>query len=223
MKDLSNLLNIQEQTVFGLSFDLDVLNGKVVLNEALRRRLLHKDTVLNYNDFMAMLPEDEYTNVHRIHQMLLVFYNSQRELCYTSSFVLLHTLKRANQELKLLRQINFKIGATPMCHNLCLDVSNMQFSKSLQFDIQLPPEFAHRKEKWMKRFIPFLQPQTSILSKREIQVLSIWERVDSVSVAAQQMNISTRTLETHLRNVRQKLKVKRSMDAVLYAKGKGWI
>mgnify|MGYP002867593923 CR=1 FL=1 len=60
-------------------------------------------------------------------------------------------------------------------------------------------------------------------TERELQVLRVWALTNTARDAAGRLDLAQRTIEAHLKNMRRKLGVKRSMDVMLYARDRGWV
>jgi len=144
------------------------------------------------------------------------------------TFTLCHHLKKSNgQYLKVLRSIR-PFSADSQQHVthyycMCLDVSRHHLSESITFDVRLPANFHQTKEEVLAFFADVLAQENPRFSERELEVLRVWSSTDSIEYATDTLSISERTIETHLKNMRRKLGVRRTMDVVLYAKGKGWV
>lgn len=64
---------------------------------------------------------------------------------------------------------------------------------------------------------------TDNLSERELEVLALTSRGVSNKEIAQHLNISDRTVQTHLTRIYQKIQVTSRTEAVLYALARGWV
>lgn len=204
------------------SFQMNMLNGKTSLSSALGSYLEMDQLQINYNRFMDYIPREEFEKVHGIHQILLVFFNAEIQLRYKCHFKFVHSLQLKNKEnIRLLRELHFspvqQTGSYPICHNHCVDITNVHFTNGVHFDLRLMDGREEQKTKAMNYFLPILKKTSSIFSERELEILKVWKDNDSIDLASRKLNITTRTLETHLRNMRKRLQVKRSMDVLIYA------
>ncbi len=66
-------------------------------------------------------------------------------------------------------------------------------------------------------------PTADVLSAREIEVLKLIAEGASNKEVGEALSISTRTVDHHRANIKQKLKLKRAADLVKYAISKGYI
>ncbi|MEN0050612.1 MAG: LuxR C-terminal-related transcriptional regulator [Bacteroidota bacterium] len=211
-----------------ISFQMNILNGDLSMSTALASLIGIDNLEANYNVFMDLIPKAEFPSIHGIHQILLVFFNKHEDVKYKCRFNVIHTMLLKNgRRIRLLRAIYFLPSSTfnhrPICYNDCVDVTNIHFKQGVHFDIQLPVQLEGERIKMMRYFNNVLPVKPKPFSDRELEILKVWKDLDTTGKAANALGISERTLETHLRNMRRKLQVKRSMDVVLHARDQGWI
>ena len=211
-----------------VSFQMNILNGDLVMSNALASLLGEDKLKTNYNIFMDRIPKIEFAVIHGIHQILLVFFNTHEEVKYKCRFNIVHSILSKNgNPIRLLRELYFLPAEAsnhlPICYNNCVNITNVHFTKGVHFDIQLPNHMKSKRAKMMEYFKPVLERNDRPFSERELEILKTWKDMAVIDKAAENLGISVRTLETHLRNMRRKLQVKRSMDVVLHAKDHGWI
>ncbi len=141
---------------------------------------------------------------------------------------IVHRMRKADGGyLKIWRRIYpFSEGFTgskDLYYCLCLDITpfnptEKMTARILGFGADAP------EPDWL---LDFLVGQTFAreirFTDRQLEVLRVWSETDSPRLAAQKLDIELRTLETHLKNVRKRLGVRRTLDAVLYARENGWI
>ncbi len=215
------------KTGFDFCFLLNVTRNEVVFQPLLAEYLGYADKEIDYAKFTQLIPKEEYSKLHRIHRMLLIFYERFKELRHQSRFILIHRLVQADGKLLyFLREIYFLPqieGQAVWCRNNCVDISNVPFSKGIQFDVYLLQASDRNRRAILRLFKPVLDTEVSCFSSRQLEVLKTWEETDSIALAANRLNISTRTMETHLRNMRRKVGVRRTMDVLLLAKERGWV
>jgi len=150
---------------------------------------------------------------------------TQQELDYCDhlTFLLSHYLKNGNgQYIKILRYI--KVHSTGVAHSFCLDVSKHSFAEGVALDM-LISSVAPKDQKRLYTLFDktFLQGGDPKFTKRQLEVLKAWSDTGLTDLAAKRLRISTRTFETHLKNMRQKLGVHRTVDVLLFAQEQGWV
>jgi len=144
------------------------------------------------------------------------------------TFTLCHHLKKSNgQYIKILRSIR-PLSADSQQHVthyycMCLDVSRHHLPEGVTIDVRLPAHFHQTREEVLSFFAEILSQENPRFSDRELEVLRVWSSTDSTEYATSTLGISERTIETHLKNMRRKLGVRRTMDVVLFAKERGWV
>lgn len=141
--------------------------------------------------------------------------------------VLVHRIRKSNnQYIKILRvvfpDLSAKKGEAAL-HSYCLDITpHCTFDKiSLQIVTKEAPDFDVAAIR--ERLLQVLATQGVRFTLRQLECLKAWMECETVKIAADKIGIEARTMETHLKNARKRLGVKRTMDAMMYAKRKGWI
>lgn len=210
------------------SFVMDLKCQKVLFHETFSKYLGFEKKLVQYKDFIKAIPREEYSKLIRVHRLFHSFCHTYRDISQSIRFVLVHSLKRKNNSpMRVVREVYFlpskeeKINA--YCVNKCTDITNIPIEEGVQFDITLPPRLQHRRELIMQLFAPVLGNNAVCFSNRELEVLKRWRETDNIDLAASSLSISARTLETHLRNMRKKIGVRRTVDVMIYAKERGWI
>lgn len=131
-----------------------------------------------------------------------------------------------NQYVKILRvtfpYVSPEKGEEAL-HSYCLDITPHCTFDKISFQILTAQEPNFEVEVIRKRFIQILATQGVRFTRRQLECLKAWMECESVKIAAGSIGIEVRTMETHLKNARKRLGVKRTMDAMLHAKSKGWI
>ncbi|HMQ86285.1 MAG TPA: helix-turn-helix transcriptional regulator [Flavilitoribacter sp.] len=114
-------------------------------------------------------------------------------------------------------------GSKDLYYCLCLDIT--PFNPTEKMTARIFGLGTHAPEPdWLRDFLIGQSFGREIrFTERQLEVLRIWSETDSPKLAAQKLDIELRTLETHLKNVRKRLGVRRTLDAVLYAREQGWI
>lgn len=144
------------------------------------------------------------------------------------TFIIGHRLKKSNGDyLKVLNYVQ-PILFEPnnnllVLNNLCVDVSAHRFETVLTFDVHMPPHALYSRSEIVHFFQEIFTKDLPPFTERELLVLATWVSLNSTKAAADQLDITERTLETHLKNIRKKANMNRTMDVVLLAKAKGWI
>jgi DNA-binding CsgD family transcriptional regulator len=69
-----------------------------------------------------------------------------------------------------------------------------------------------------KEFPP--STETIHFTQHQIKIIQIWAEQPSISQAAQKLNLSEHTVQTHLKRMRNKLGVSRSFDVYRYMKSR---
>lgn len=57
---------------------------------------------------------------------------------------------------------------------------------------------------------------THLITPRQVEVMAAWAKYATKAELAQQLGISEHTVHTHLRRLRTKLKVQRTLDVYVY-------
>lgn len=150
---------------------------------------------------------------------------TQQELDYCDhlTFLLSHYLKNGNEQyIKILRYI--KIHSTGVAHSFCLDVSKHSFAEGVALDMLISGVAPKDQKRLYTLFDKtFLQGGDPKFTKRQLEVLKAWSDTGLTDLAAKRLRISTLTFETHLKNMRQKLGVHRTVDVLLFAQEQGWV
>lgn len=143
-------------------------------------------------------------------------------------FTLAHRIRRVDGDyIKILRRIypwftdeqsNIRLY---IC--LCTDITAHHAIDKITFDVMLHPDTKITKKEALDYFADLLSDEPIRFTEREMDVIRIWSETDSAKLAAERLNITVRTVETHLKNARKKLEVRRTLDVVMYAKEKGWL
>lgn len=138
-------------------------------------------------------------------------------------FMYIHQLKKADGSyVKVLNRTRIlERQSTVYGVSLCIDITTSNPSNGFSFDVILPNVLADKKIRILKFFEKQLHKPPALFSNRELEVLRVWSKFDSAKLAADQLEISVRTFETHLRNMRKKLGVKRSVDVLMHVKEVG--
>lgn len=144
------------------------------------------------------------------------------------TFITGHRLKKSNGDfLKVLRYTQpvwFDLENNLLIlNNLCMDVSSHKLETGITFDVQLPPQVTHSRSEVLHFFHNVFAKAQAPFSPRELSVLKTLVSFNSIRAAAEQLAITERTFETHLKNIRKKVDMNRTMDVVLLAMSKGWI
>ncbi len=146
----------------------------------------------------------------------------------SSTFILAHRMKRADGSYaKILRYLQPETmddtGNISVYHCHCTDISRHPGFEEMSFDIRLPAEAGVSAEEALQYFAGVLDESQLHFTNRELEVLRTWASADTAHDAACRLELAPRTVEAHLKNMRRKLGVKRSMDVVLYARERGWV
>lgn len=145
-----------------------------------------------------------------------------------STFILAHRMKRADGSYaKILRYLQpDAMGSTGRLERyqcFCTDVSRLPGFESVSFDVRLPADVAVSTEEALLFFADVLDDSRLRFTERELQVLRVWALTNTARDAACRLDLAPRTIEAHLKNMRRKLGVKRSVDVMLYARDRGWV
>ncbi len=91
-------------------------------------------------------------------------------------------------------------------------------SGKVTFDVSIPENVGYQKAQVLHHFDDLLTEKPIEFTARELEAIKVWSETDSARTAAERLGITVRTPETHLKNARRKLNVRRSLDLVIYAK-----
>ena len=105
----------------------------------------------------------------------------------------------------------------------CMDISSLSCEEKVSFKVWKSSEATFDLESIQRHFTKSLSEQAVCFTDRQLDVLRAWSELDSAKLVAERLQIEIRTIETHLKNARKRLECRRTMDAVLYARGHGWI
>lgn len=211
------------------SFLLDLIQAQIQFSPALAHYLGYSGNIISSFHVLGIVPKEEYAKLNRVHRLLQKIYESNPTICLQAKFILIHSVNRVGSgPLRILRELYFvrtKLGNSKVlyCYNNCVDITNLHFTKGILFDAVFPKHLAHERAEILQRFEPILNTQALCFSKRQLEVIQVWAEMDSLALAARRLNISVRTMETHLRNMRQKIGVRRTIDVLLLAKDNGWV
>lgn len=210
------------------SFAMNLKFDKVIFQRSFGEYLGLPYHSVHYDEFLKLFLTEEYSKLTRIHRLLCQFYKLHHQNCASIRFTLAHGLKRNNgNPIKVLREVYFlqleDHTNEVIVWNNCIEITNLPLALDFQFDIALPPKLENRKRMFMQLFDSVSLDQESLFTTRQLEVLRVWKEMDNIDAAAHSLGISKRTLETHLRNMRKKIGVRRTVDVVMYARERGWV
>lgn len=218
--------DLKKQTLSeGFSFHLYLLKDEVEFSLKLRKYLGFEQAI-RYIDFVAMIPKEEKKTVLRVHRLMGKFRETHPNLSRSSRILLLHSLiNNQKKKVRILREITMLPDRHTVCTNRCIDLTNLNLGTGVQFDLNfmppIPTKSIHKRA--LAFFDPIHQNSERCFSSRQLEVLKVWSEYDSASIVAEQLNITIRTLETHLKNMRERIGARRTMDVLLFAKDRGWV
>ena len=106
--------------------------------------------------------------------------------------------------------------------NMCFDINYLKTPKLFSFDIKcnelLDTQLVNLKKAFRERI-----PHKNLFTSRELQIIESWARMDSIKHISSEFGISTRTVETHLKNMRKKANVSKTRDVLKIARRSGYI
>lgn len=209
---------------FEFVYAVDTRGEQICYHRGIKKYLGYHAAEINLGWLVEALHPEERRHMSKLTTRIGDFVEQYRPEPLTLHFSMTHRIRRAdNSYIKILRQMypflmdkNHKL-LIYFC--LCIDITNLVEAKEkISFDIIIPRQAVYSKSEAMDFFSDLLSGKPVAFTERELEVVKVWSETDSSRVAAERLGITIRTLETHLKNARNKLNVRRSLDVVLYAK-----
>lgn len=136
---------------------------------------------------------------------------------------LLHRMRKSDGNyikiLRVCRLMKVEVDSKDELHqyNLCFDITSLYKPNIVSFELESLNNDKSKLE-IMGRKIKDRIPRKRIFTVRELEVLNIWARESSLESLASMLNITVRTAETHLKNMRKKVGVTRTVDVLEFAR-----
>lgn len=199
-------------------------------------KIYYQDRLVEYLEYPAMMPllkdirellhPDEQEQLLRFYKHWFNMLKKQNIKPESGKLKIVHQIKKGDHSyLKILHYIMpLLINAAPdrmIFAGMCTDVTKHTIAEGITCDFNflynnsaLEPELIYQLE-------GILHPQEIQFTDRELEVLKAWSELPSVAMASERLEISERTFSTHLRNMRRKLNVHRTVDVMLYVQERG--
>lgn len=209
---------------FEFVYAVDTRGEQICYHRGIKKYLGYHAAEINLGWLVEALHPNERRQISKLTTRIGDFVEKYQPEPLTLHFSLTHRIRKADDSyIKILRQMypflvdkNHKLL---MYFCLCIDITNLIEAKErISFDVTIPEQATYDKLEAMNFFSDLLSGEPVAFTKRELEVIKVWSETDSSRVAAERLGITIRTLETHLKNARSKLNVRRSLDVVLYAR-----
>ncbi|MBX2927117.1 MAG: helix-turn-helix transcriptional regulator [Saprospiraceae bacterium] len=211
--------------VIDFAYTMDALRGSISAEHGMAAALGYEALPERIEQ---LLHPDEQRKIIRLIRRIKDFVKIHGRNAPACTFVLSHRLLR--QDGAYLRVFRFlQPDQTDSDNNLlsyhcyCVDVSRFPLENAVSFDLRFAAQAPFNIEEALRFFQPILDEEHLHFTERELEVLREWAANDLNASAAHRLGIKSRTLETHLSNMRRKLGVRRTVDVVLYARERGWV
>lgn len=209
-------------------FAIDASRLRICYEDGMAAYLGYSKEELAQIRMQDLIHPEEYDVITRLILKIREFVRKRKVQPLHHTFIISHRLKKSNGEyIAILRHIHpFKVsedGLFQAHYCICMDVSRHHLPDGVTFDIRDSSRPGPVDDADLRFFADILADRSQRLSERELEVLRLWIAVDSCSVIARELGIKERTIEAHLKNMRKKLVMRRTVDVALYAKDRGWI
>ncbi len=210
-------------------YAVNVVQQQLCYQQGIEASLGYKASAINLGWLVDILhPDERQTLVKFTRRMQDFVHTYGYDTEATPVFSLGHRIQNTDGNyIKILRRIQPWLVDDQrhiriyVC--LCTDITAHHAIDKITFDVALPPGIGITKEEALHYFADLFSGEPVQFTGRELDVIRVWSETDSAKLAAERLNITARTVETHLKNARKKLGVRRTLDVVLYAKEKGWL
>ncbi len=209
---------------FEFVYAVETSGEQICYHRGIEEYLGYHAAEINLGWLVEALHPDERRRISKLTTRIGDFVEKYRPEPLTLHFSMTHRIQKADKSyIKILRQMypflmdkNHKL-LIYFC--LCIDITSLvEVKERISFDVTIPKQATYDKSEAMEFFSDLLSGEPVAFTRRELEVIKVWSETDSSRVAAERLGITIRTLETHLKNARNKLNVRRSLDVVLYAK-----
>lgn len=161
----------------------------------------------------------------RLHQEMVAFAKKNELSAGDFGIKIINRFKKADGSFIKTMQYLFPFISQEtdqtLLHAFCMDVDWLYSGDQLTFQVVRSGNAVFDVPTAQQHFSNVLTDRLVHFSERQLQVLRLWSELDSPKEVADRLHIKVRTLETHLKNARKKLNVRRTLDVVMYAKKNG--
>jgi PAS domain S-box-containing protein len=220
---LEALRHFDSGTDFAYVIDVAQLQlyGQYNMAEALG----YEPEALTLGGLIEALHPDERQRLHKLSRRMLEFVRRYR---VEPVFSLGHRIRKADGNyVRVLRRVYplhiDERHQVQLYVCLCTDITAHVTTDKITLDVTLPPAAPCTRAEALAYFRDILSEKPVKFTPQELAVIRVWVETDSAKLAAGRLGITVRTAETHLKNARRKLGVRRTLDLVLYAKEHGLV
>lgn len=209
-------------------YALDLEAECICFQKGLATFLGYDVDVINLGFLVEMLHPDERTKLARLEIKMQDFLYAHPTGKESFSVSVIHQLRKVDGSYaKIWRRVHPFLGSGAgngkIMYSLCQDASCLGLTDKLSFQVLLPPHVKYDSKILNHFFCEFLSEDSVKFTKRQLDALRVWSETDSLKLGAERLGLQIRTLETHLKLARQRIGVRRTIDALVYAQRNGWL
>ncbi len=227
---LQDFFNKRSATIelMDFAYAVDLTNYRVCYQDRLLEYLEYPSLMSSFKDIRELLHPNEQEELLRFYRQ---WYHISKKVSIkspTCRFKITHQIKKGDHSyLRILHYIvPVLINAEQdimVYINMCIDITKHSLADGITTDFNLLYNNSSLEREMISQLESILQKQDTQFTHRELEVLKVWSEMPSVEMASAYLKISKRTFTTHLRNMRKKIKVHRTVDVMFYVKEKGWM
>lgn len=209
-------------------YALDLQKESVCFHKGLTGFLGYDTGPINMGFLLEILHPNERCKLARLETRMQEFVHSYPIDSKGFGVSIVHQLRRADGTYaKIWRRIHPflapEVSNQSIIYSLCNDASWLGLADKLNFQVLSPPQTRYNPKILEHFFGDFLSEDRMKFTKRQLDALRVWSETDSLKLAAERLGLQIRTLETHLKLARQRIGVRRTIDALVYAQRNGWL
>jgi len=210
------------------SYVLTPINQRLLLHHHLTDYLGYSFDDFETLSFYSILHPNERKKLLRLERELIDYVKRHNIPTGNLAMSIVNHIKKSdNNYIKVCRYVypivKEDIEEEEMICSYCMDITSHSFSDKVTFQIIQTAHATFDLEEAQQHFAEVMSEPVVQFTDRQLEVLRVWASTDSVKSASELLQLQPRTLETHLKNIRKRLEVRRTMDAVMYAKEHGLI
>lgn len=214
---------LMQSAHFEFVYAVDAHGERICYHRGVEEYLGYRAAEINLGWLVEVLHPAERRRITKLTARMRDFVKKNYVEPFKFNFSITHRFRKAdNTYIKVLRKIYpflmDEANNLLVYFCLCIDITNHNPSDKITLDVTLSEQSTCDKEQALAYFSDLLSEKPIEFTKRQLEVIKVWSETDSARIAAERLGITVRTLETHLKNARSRLNVRRSLDVVMYTK-----